>query len=188
MNTVYCLILMTLVWHSTNAWSLGTSYHDNPLFSSEPAAHCTGNDSNHCDLEAIQHQCTLHLSSSYPSISSHNFLLVNGSTQVGATDLTTQCCSTWALLQCITSHICATCGTQKLHLIRTRLMTPLRRTLESGQCKGRTADSLHCSAKQFWLFGSIFIACALTLSVIIFVVYRIRARRQTEKPMYELFY
>lgn len=188
MNTVYCLTLMTLVWQSTNAWNLGTSYHDNPLFTSEPAVHCAGNDSVPCDLDAIQHQCTVQLSTKYPSISQHNFLLVNGSTQVGATDLTNQCCSTWELLQCLTSHICATCGTQKLHLISTRLMTPLRRTLESGQCKGLTADSLHCSATQFWLFGSIFIACALATSVIIFVVYRVRSRRQAAKPMYELFY
>lgn len=179
---------MTLVWKSTNAWSLATSYHDNPLFTSKPAAHCAGSDSVPCDLDTIQHQCTVQLSSTYPSISRHNFLIVNGSTQVEATDLTAECCSTWALLQCITSHICATCGTQKLHLISTRLMTPLRRTLESGQCKGRTAESLHCNARQFWLFGSIFIACALAVSLTIFLIYRVRARRQAEKPMYELFY
>ena len=190
MNCVYyCLTVLTtsLLWwpQSTDAWDLGTSYHDNPLYISRETVHCIGNDSVTCDLNSIQHHCTVQLSPKYPSISTHNFLITNG-TQLGA-DLTAQCCSTWALLQCINSQICATCGARKLQLISSQLIAPLKRTLESGQCKGRTSDSLYCSATQFWLFGSIFIASALAVSLIIFVVYRIRARR-SEKPMYELFY
>lgn len=191
MNSVYyCLTALTtsLLWQqSSAAWNLGTSFHDNPLYIDSKAAHCAGNDSATCDLVSIQHHCTVQLSAKYPGISRHNFLLSNDTQTGSSADLSNQCCSTWALLQCISSQICDTCGDRKLQMINAHLIMPLRRTLESGQCSGRTADSLYCNAQQFWLFGSIFISSALAVSLIIFVIYRVRARRN-EKPMYELFY
>lgn len=167
-------------------WSIGDSFHYQPLFDEGPNS-CNQPEAANCDVQSIQDECSKQLSLS--SLSTFGLNATKLQTPPASLDLATACCATWTLMDCVLGKVCSKCGTKALETIKNDQMIPVWARLTPSKCKDHQYGSYGCTDKveYFTVIGAIFVVGGLVIASGIFLFHVIRRNRTPQKPMYKLF-